>query len=217
MLRHAADQHHGVGQWAAGPPAAGARDVPEVPAGPGGQPGERAPERVLPGRVTGPPTVPWPTVNTVSSVAASRVSARHAASSGSTMPSLVSGPDSLPGQHTPALRSQLPAVSLHVSVEFPGIIRNLDVDRWQTVIVSPGVAASVHAHLSRMSGLIPSSMSQPRHIVTGNLVRPARCAPFPGPGTGRRAGWPVVRHARRECAGARPAARRHFQIGYLGP
>src|SRR5690348_14467342 len=73
-------------------------------------------------------------------------------------------------------------IGLHVSVEFPGIVRNLDVDRWQTVIVPPGVAASVHAHLSRMSGLLPSSMGQPWRPVTGNLAAGSpHSIPVPSP------------------------------------
>jgi hypothetical protein len=34
---------------------------------------------------------------------------------------------------------------LHVAIEFPGVIGNLDVDRGQTVVLVPGVAAYVHA------------------------------------------------------------------------
>jgi hypothetical protein len=33
------------------------------------------------------------------------------------------------------LRAQLPEVRLHVAIEFPRVVGNLDVDRWQASIV----------------------------------------------------------------------------------
>src|SRR5215469_18786960 len=46
------------------------------------------------------------------------------------------------------LRAQLPEVCLHVAVELPRVVGNLDVDRWQASIVPFRFAAWVHAYLS---------------------------------------------------------------------
>ena len=45
-------------------------------------------------------------------------------------------------------------IGLHVTVEFACVIRDLDVDRWQAVVIPSRVAANVHAHLSGMSGRV---------------------------------------------------------------
>jgi len=42
----------------------------------------------------------------------------------------------------------LPVVSLHVTIELPRIIGDLDVDRWQASVVPFRFAAWVHAYLS---------------------------------------------------------------------
>ena len=71
-------------------------------------------------------------------------------------------------------------VGLHVAIEFPGVVGDLDVDRWQAVIVPSRVAANVHAHLSGMSGHVHSSMGQrrpPRHwrgVPGGPVCGPTR-------------------------------------------
>jgi len=63
-----------------------------------------------------------------------------------------------PDAHLPPLRAQLTVVCLHVTIEFPGIIGNLDVDRGKARIVPVGFTANVHAHLSGVSGHVISSM-----------------------------------------------------------
>jgi hypothetical protein len=50
-----------------------------------------------------------------------------------------------------ALRAQFPAVSLHVAIEFPSIVRNLDVDRREAEVIPSRFAAKVHEHLSGQS------------------------------------------------------------------
>jgi len=45
-----------------------------------------------------------------------------------------------------AQRAQLTLVGLHVPLEFPRIVGNHDVDRWQTEVIPFGIAASVHPH-----------------------------------------------------------------------
>src|SRR5579859_8979 len=107
-------------------------------------------------------------------------------------------------------------ISLHVPVELPGIIRDLDVDRWQTIIVAPGVAASVHAHLSRMSGLVPFQYgSVAAATYTGNITTAAILSPVrPGRIPLCSARCPVACRLRSVCGGGAPRpAGDHFQIG----
>jgi hypothetical protein len=64
------------------------------------------------------------------------------------------------GSQPPPLGAQLTVISLHVTIEFPRVIGNLYVDRWQAEIVPSRVAAKVQpAPLSGMSGNVPFSMS----------------------------------------------------------
>jgi hypothetical protein len=37
-------------------------------------------------------------------------------------------------------------VGLDIPVEFPGVVRDLDVDRGQAAVVPPGLSARVHTH-----------------------------------------------------------------------
>jgi hypothetical protein len=37
-------------------------------------------------------------------------------------------------------------VCQHIPGEIPGVVRYLNVDRWQAIIVPPRVAASIHAY-----------------------------------------------------------------------
>ncbi len=54
-----------------------------------------------------------------------------------------------------APRAQLAAVCLHVSIEFPRVVGNLDVDRRETRVVPFRFAAKVHKHLSGKSERSP--------------------------------------------------------------
>ena len=90
-------------------------------------------------------------VKTVSSVPVIRARIRQQASSGSTMPSLASAPRSRCAALLAPLRALLAVVRLHVTVEFPRVIGNLDVDRWQASFVPFRFAAWVHAYLSDRS------------------------------------------------------------------
>ena len=113
----------------------------------------RAPVRAAPGRSASPP---GPAVKTVSSVPAIRARTRQLASSGRTTPSRVSGPCQ-PHAALPApQRAQLPAVRLHVAIEFPRVVGNLDVDRREARVVPFRFAAKVHKHLSGKSEPSPS-------------------------------------------------------------
>ena len=94
-----------------------------------------------------------------------------------------------PGQAAPAPRPQLAVICLDILGEFPGIIGNLDVDRWQAVIVPPLVAASIHAHLSCTSGLIHLQYEPARRV--SSLARPSL------PGSGLRVPVPWSRRVAR--------------------
>ncbi len=52
-------------------------------------------------------------------------------------------------------------ICLDITIQIPGIIGDLDVDRGKPVLIPAGIAARVHAHLFRVSGRLPSSMCQP--------------------------------------------------------
>ena len=43
-------------------------------------------------------------------------------------------------------RTPLAMVSEHLTLEFPGVVRDLDVDRGQAAVVPPGFSARVHRH-----------------------------------------------------------------------
>jgi hypothetical protein len=58
----------------------------------------------------------------------------------------------------PSQSAQLTTVCLHVTIEFPGIVGNLDVDRGEAEVIPVWFTANVHAHLSGMSGHVISSM-----------------------------------------------------------
>jgi hypothetical protein len=53
----------------------------------------------------------------------------------------------------PAPGAQLTAIGLHVTVELPGIVRDLDVHGWQVIVVPFRVPANVHVHLSGVASL----------------------------------------------------------------
>lgn len=57
---------------------------------------------------------------------------------------MMRGPPALP----PPLSPKLPVVRLHVTVEIPRVVGNLDIDRWQASVVPFRFAAWVHAYLS---------------------------------------------------------------------
>ena len=86
-------------------------------------------------------------VITVSMVPANRVNA--------SVPAIMRDCHPVPGEWcdkplnpaAPPFRAQLAVVGLHVTVEFPRIVWNLDVDRRQTALVPLGFAAHLHGHL----------------------------------------------------------------------
>jgi hypothetical protein len=58
-----------------------------------------------------------------------------------------------PREPVPAPGAQLTAIGLHVTVELPGIVRDLDVHGWQVIVVPFRVPANVHVHLSGVASL----------------------------------------------------------------
>src|SRR5262249_62209972 len=84
------------------------------------------------------------------------------------------------GASAPAQRAEFTVIGLHVAVEFPRVVGDLDVGRWQAVVVPSRFAANVHAHLSGMSGHV--------HPQYGSVAAPASLArrtrrPHRGPNT----------------------------------
>src|ERR1022692_1240288 len=86
----------------------------------------------------------------------------------------------------PSQSAQLTTVCLHVTIEFPGIVGNLDVDRGEAEVIPVWFTANVHAHLSGMSGHVISSM------------RPAGQSCYPA----ARPGWAARLGCRAGCGGA---------------
>jgi hypothetical protein len=84
------------------------------------------------------------------------------------------------------LRPQLPVVRLHVTVELPRVVGNLDVDRWQASIVPFRFAAWVHAYLSTGANVyfqyepVTAPAARPGPEVFGSARRPSARRVAPG-------------------------------------
>ena len=84
-----------------------------------------------------------------------------------------------PDAHPPSQCPQLATICLHVTIEFPGIVGNLDIDRGEAEVVPVWFTANVHAHLSGMSGHVISSMrpaGPSRYPRSPAGLRPGRAA-----------------------------------------
>ncbi len=67
-----------------------------------------------------------------------------------------------PGPARPApQRPLLAVVREHFTIEIPGVVRDVDVDRWQAALVPPGFSARVHT-------LAPLQRGSPTSLLVWN-------------------------------------------------